>query len=172
MSVPPRLFCILLTALGLALSGCESTDSIPHFVSDENLANTKEEALALAEGLPSAEEVAPGAKPAPATVAAREEPKKAYVEESTLRDSPAPKLAATPPSVESPFLGMIVLLNLQKGFVIVDFSKSRVPPMRSELGVYRSGIFVGSLRITPPSKPPLVSADILTGTLRRGDTVR
>ena len=172
MSVQSRIFCIMVTALGLALSGCESTPSSRAFVSEENLANTKEEALALAEGLPSAEEVVPAAKTTPSVAVVAAEPRKAYVEEAALRDSTTPKLAATPPSVESPFEGNIVLLNLQKGFVIVDFSKSMMPPIRSELGVYRGGIFVGSLRITPPSKPPLVSADILTGALRRGDTVR
>lgn len=158
---------MVVTALGLALSGCESTDAPKSFVSDDNLANTKEEAIAFAEGLPSAEEVAAPAKPS-----ARAEPGKPAVKETPARDSSPPGPAATVPPVESPYEGTVVLLNLPKEFVIVDFARGKVPPARSELGVYRSGIFVGSVRITPPSKGSLVAADILTGTLRRGDTVR
>ncbi len=70
------------------------------------------------------------------------------------------------------FVGHVVLVNSKKHFVIVDFNARKVPPLRSELGVYRNNQFVGSIRITPPIKPPLTSADILMGTLRRGDEVR
>lgn len=70
------------------------------------------------------------------------------------------------------FVGRVVLVNSKKHFVIIDFNARKVPPLRSELGVYRNNQFVGSIRITPPIKPPLTSADILMGTLRRGDEVR
>ena len=70
------------------------------------------------------------------------------------------------------FVGHIVLLNQEKNFVVIDFERGMVPPVRSELGVYRNDIFVGSVRITDPVKPPMASADILTGVLRQGDVVR
>jgi len=73
---------------------------------------------------------------------------------------------------ESPFIGTVVLSPLRKKFVVVDFRNGEVPPIRSELGVYREGIFVGSVRISEPVKPPLASADILSGALRRGDVVQ
>ncbi len=75
------------------------------------------------------------------------------------------------PSV-STFVGHIVILNQEKNFVVVDFERGVIPPVRSELGVYRNDIFVGSIRITDQIKSPMVVADILTGTLRQGDTVR
>jgi hypothetical protein len=178
MSAHLRPFCVLLAALGLALAGCESTEAPKTFVSEDNLASTKDEAMALAEALPSAEEVAtPSAKaepakaPAKAASAAPSTAKPAPAAKATSRGAAAAKITSVSPD-ESPFEGSVVLLNLQKGFVIVDFGKGKVPPARSELGVYRGGIFVGSVRITPPIKPPLASADILNGTLRRGDTVR
>ncbi len=80
-------------------------------------------------------------------------------------------IAAKAPA-ESPFTGTVVLLPPQKKFVIVDFRSGDIPPVRSELGVYREGIFVGSVRISEPVKPPLASADVLTGALQRGDVVR
>lgn len=164
MRAHTRSLCVLLTATGLALAGCESTGPSKGYVDGNELANSKQEALALAEGLPSAEEV-PAAKPEPAKSQPKTEPRPAA-------GAPAPKVAASEAPSESPFEGTVVLLNLQKGFVIVDFARSKMPPARSELGVYRGGIFVGSLRITPPAKGSLVAADILSGTLRRGDTVR
>lgn len=70
------------------------------------------------------------------------------------------------------FSGSVVLLNPKENFVIVNFQPGSVPPLRSELGVYRENVFVGSVRITDPIKPPLASADILSGSIQRGDVVR
>ena len=104
-------------------------------------------------------------------IAAQPEPAKT----ETL--SAKPKTEEITPSAqksvsESPFIGTVVLSPLQKKFVVVDFRNGEVPPIRSELGVYREGIFVGSVRISEPVKPPLASADILSGALRRGDVVQ
>ena len=72
----------------------------------------------------------------------------------------------------SPFTGRLSIVNQKKKFAVIEFSKKGIPPVDSELGVYRDGNFVGSIRITLPIRPPFASADILTGTLHLGDTVR
>ncbi|MCC7519395.1 MAG: hypothetical protein IT578_09450 [Verrucomicrobiae bacterium] len=184
MSPSSRFLWIPVAAFGLALAGCETPEAPRTFISEENLAGTKEEALALAGALPSAEEIVSPAvrREAPAPRAAEPTP---YVASDALREvphatpspkppppPPTPSRVAPSPAPDSSFEGVVVILNLQKGFVIVDFSNSKLPPPRSELGVYRDGVFVGTVRITPPIKPPFVSADILSGTLRRGDRVR
>jgi hypothetical protein len=92
--------------------------------------------------------------------------------------SPAPSAPSSPSapagneSSANTFSGHIISIDQNKKFVIVDFHRGTVPPVGSELGVYRNDQFVGSVRITHPVKPPLTSADVLTGTLRRGDVVR
>ncbi len=83
--------------------------------------------------------------------------------------TPTPQPSAPPPS----YTGSVAYLSSPKDFVIVDFKeKNNVPPIRSELGVYRDEQFVGSIRITAPVNPPLASADVMQGTLRQGDVVR
>ena len=83
--------------------------------------------------------------------------------------TPTAQPSASPPN----YTGSVAYLNPKKDFVIVDFKeKNNVPPIRSELGVYRNEQFVGSIRITAPVNPPLASADVMQGTLRQGDVVR
>ncbi len=177
------LFLALLVLCGFGIVGCESTGR-RGFVQADRLADTKEEALALVGQLPSADEVSTDARTSSgmvtkgvSRVGLRDDSgaKKTFVDASSLADSgEGPKVTVTTPSegMVPQFVGRVVLLNTKKGFVVVDFHGSRVPPVQSELGVYRDGVFVGSLRITDPVKPPLASADVLTGTLRRGDVVQ
>lgn len=181
MNAYSRLFRILSVALGFVLAGCETVEAPKTYISEDNLASSKEEAMALAERLPSAEEVA-----APTVREEASRPVARSSETAVLRqERPSPPSAApretspsssySPPPLSSSapsFEGTVVLLNLQKGFVIVEFSNGKIPPPRSELGVYRGGTFVGSVRITPPIKSPHASADIINGSLRRGDQVR
>jgi len=103
---------------------------------------------------------------------AETEPAKAEttVAAATPTDENKPRVKESPS--ESPFIGVVVLLPSKKNFVVVDFRSGEVPPIRSELGVYRRNMFVGSVRIAEPVRPPLASADILSGTLKRGDVVR
>ncbi len=67
--------------------------------------------------------------------------------------------------------GHIALIDISKNFVIIDFQNGKMPSLNSELGVYRDHRSVGRIRITKPVNPPMASADILKGTLSRGDFV-
>ncbi len=248
MKMKTRFALGLLAAFTVIMTGCESTGAKRAFLDTNLLANSKEEGISLAEALPSAEEVTPGAKievietkdatgsetkdkarieaenrakgearmaaevslregasqeekASPGKIskdqASADKPpvekvptekhasdkvstEKPFVDVAALADSPAERPASRSERTEGAvvadkaplFEGKVVLVNQAKKFLIVDFREAKVPPVRSELGVYRGGVFVGSLRITEPVKPPLASADILSGTLRRGDVVQ
>ncbi|MDD2706648.1 MAG: hypothetical protein PHV34_01460 [Verrucomicrobiae bacterium] len=102
----------------------------------------------------------------------KEEPAKTESTAAAAKSEGSVVVTTSEAASKSPFHGKVALVNLQKKFVVVNFQGSEIPPLRSELGVYRDGIFIGSLRITDPIKPPLATADVVTGTLRRGDVVR
>ncbi len=79
--------------------------------------------------------------------------------------------APTVKPVNPKFAGLVMIVNPKKKFVVVDFGDD-VPPLKSELGAYRQDVFVGSIRVTDPVKTPLATADILSGTPKKGDEVR
>ena len=125
----------------------------------------------------SKEVVSEPVKSEPETV--KSEPVKVEVVKTEPKETPKtvespsaePTVAAAETPV-SPFAGTVLLINLKKKFVVVDFSKAQMPPVKSELGVYRDGQFIGSVRITEPTKAPLATADIVQGVVRKGDSVR
>ena len=108
----------------------------------------------------------PTPEPAPAATTT---PAPAPITEVKPEEAPA---AAPTPADATTYEGRISIVNQKKGFVVIDFQQTGVPPVRSEMGVYRDNQFVGSIRITPPVKGSMATADTLTGTLRRGDVVR
>ncbi len=69
-------------------------------------------------------------------------------------------------------IGFVSTVNVVENFAVVNFSSSVMPRAGDELKVYRAGRPVGSVKITEPLRPPLATADILTGELQRGDAVR
>lgn len=83
---------------------------------------------------------------------------------------PAPRAGQMP--MQSVYSGTVTLLKSKGNFAIIKFPQGNVPPARSKLDVYRDGLLVGSVQITNPIKPPLASADIVSGSLRIGDEVR
>lgn len=68
-------------------------------------------------------------------------------------------------------LGKLVAVNLKEKFVVIHFPQS-IPPLQTELTVFRDREAVGTVRITKPINPPNATADIVSGSLRRGDYVR
>ena len=79
---------------------------------------------------------------------------------------PAP--AGFGPSDEA--FAQVVRVNGERGFVILD---CLVPPRDGEeLAVWRGDERVGWIRVTARRRTPFVAADILAGTLRRGDLAR
>jgi chromosome segregation ATPase len=75
-------------------------------------------------------------------------------------------------AMEPSYGGTVTLLKSKGNFAILKFPQGRIPPPRTKLDVFRDGILVGTVQITNPVKPPLASADIISGSLRIGDEVR
>lgn len=72
----------------------------------------------------------------------------------------------------SGFVGKIVEVNVKENFVILNFYPGDVPPASTEMEVFRGANVVGTVRMTGAGKPPVAPAEIVKGTLRRGDMVR
>jgi hypothetical protein len=66
----------------------------------------------------------------------------------------------------------VVMVNKEMKFVVLEFSSSAVPTAGSQLSLYRGKERVATVKATEPMKPPLVTADILDGEVRKGDEVR
>ena len=155
------LFCslriVLFTTILISV-GCQSTTkNMQNFVEDsldralnqkntsyidpDRLADSKEEALQYAQNIPN---------------------------ENTSQTFPSKGIQPSIPT----FRGSVIVINPQKKFLIVDFQGgTAIPPLKTEMEVYRGGQRVGIIRITEPIKAPLASADIVKGTLARGDIV-
>ncbi len=73
---------------------------------------------------------------------------------------------------EGGFLGKIVQVNGKEKFVIVNFYPGDVPPVTTIMNVYRGNSQVGTVKISNPTKPPVAPAEVIKGSLRRGDLVR
>ncbi len=107
-------------------------------------------------------EPAPSAAPTPPTPAPLEKPA-----------SETPPVAEKPveTTIKGEALGKVVVANAKQNFVVIHFEKA-VPPLQSVLKVYRNQEMIGTVRITNPINPPHASADIVSGTIKRGDQVR
>jgi len=69
-------------------------------------------------------------------------------------------------------LGRVDSVNLRARYVIVSFPVGAMPPLGSALDVYRGGLKVGELKITPPQQNHLTAADIIAGECQIGDEAR
>ncbi len=68
--------------------------------------------------------------------------------------------------------GRISSLNAAYRFVVVTFPFAPLPEVGRTLSVYRAGLKVGEIRVTPPAPVGLnVAADIVAGEARVGDEV-
>ena len=68
--------------------------------------------------------------------------------------------------------GRIAVVNRALRYVVVDFSRGRLPVADQLLSVYRQGKKVGELKVSRQSQDRNAAADILAGEVRVGDEVR
>jgi hypothetical protein len=87
-------------------------------------------------------------------------------------DDPAeirPPLIVTPAKVLS---GRVVKVNPQGQFVVLSFQVGQMPALEQRLGVYRSGLKTGEVRVTGPQRDDKIVADLIAGEAGVGDEVR
>jgi hypothetical protein len=155
MQSKSSVFFLLLLCLSIGFFGCSTTDKVKTEVEDavEEALNAKNTAYVDPNRMADAK---------------KEEVSSAKTNTLTEVGIDAQKeiSATTTQNV------VLTIVNNSKNFAIVDFGVATIPAEGSELTVYRAGQSVGSIRLTPPIKPPLAAADILTGTLQQGDIVK
>ena len=78
---------------------------------------------------------------------------------ASLPSTNAPSLIVTPGKTS----GKIALVNSASRFVIVSFPPGTMPPLEQRLNVYRGGLKVAEIRISPPQHDLNTAADILAG---------
>jgi hypothetical protein len=75
-------------------------------------------------------------------------------------------------TLTNPMSGMVVAVNLNLRFVVLDYSLKSMPGLEQRLGIYRQGQKVGEVKITGPEMGGNVVADILAGEIKTGDEAR
>jgi len=79
-------------------------------------------------------------------------------------------LPVVTPSASAP--GRIDSVNMKARYVVISFPIGTVPPLDTHLNVYRNGLKVAELKVTPPQQNNLTAADIITGECQLGDEAR
>lgn len=57
-------------------------------------------------------------------------------------------------------------------YVIISFPIGTMPSLDSHLSVYRKGLKVAEVKVTPPQQNNFTAADIMAGECQVGDEVR
>jgi hypothetical protein len=94
----------------------------------------------------------------------------------TPAPKPAPPVVSQRPGlVIKPDLrpaGQVAMVNVAARFVVISFPPGSVPPVQSQLYVYRNGLKVGALKVTGPQRENDTVADIISGDIHLHDEVR
>lgn len=84
-----------------------------------------------------------------------------------VRDTPShPTVRWTP---DTRLHGRVASLNQQGQFVVVDFNVGRIPPLNTQMNVYRKNQIVGVINLSGPVNDNLVAGDIVNGSPAVGD---
>ena len=76
------------------------------------------------------------------------------------------------PAQFGPTPAKIRSVDSQYKFVVIDFTSRVMPPIGTELTVYRAGKRVAVVRITEPARAQFATADVLEGDPQAGDEAR
>lgn len=151
-----KLFAgILFFSLSLFLVGCKSTA--------RDTQDLVEDTLDRALNAPNTDYIDPN------RLADTKEDAIRQVESVPREKTPSVAPVVKGPSIWSGCNGVVMLVNPNKNFAVIDFGTSTVPSVGAGLSIFRGGRMVGSVKITEPIKAPLASADIVNGTLASGD---
>ncbi len=68
-------------------------------------------------------------------------------------------------------VGVIALVNVERGFVVIDTGTLPVPAAGTALRVFGEGVETAVLAVGDISRRPMVVAEVVRGMPRRGDVV-
>ncbi|HUK81249.1 MAG TPA: hypothetical protein VLZ12_01320 [Verrucomicrobiae bacterium] len=92
--------------------------------------------------------------------------------QSTATTGRARDVTQVAPAQFGPAPAKIRSVDSQYKFVVIDFTSRVMPPIGTELAVYRKGKRVGVVRITEPARAQFATADVLEGDPWVGDEAR
>ena len=90
-------------------------------------------------------------------------------------EAPASSGTWTNPPVVRPstsISGRIDWVNAKARYVIISMPLGMMPALQSHLSVYRNGLKVAELKVSPPQQNNFTAADIVSGECQIGDEVR
>jgi hypothetical protein len=103
------------------------------------------------------------------STAAGTSPATAGADASLFTNNASSNLIVTPDI--SP-MGTVARVNVPARFVILTFPVGTLPSVGTELFVYRHGLKVGEVKVTPPQNSNNTAADIVAGEAAIGDETR
>jgi len=89
--------------------------------------------------------------------------------------TPLPVNAATSKLIVEPGEGIdgkVELVDAQGRFAVLNFPLGQMPATGNSLNAYRHGVKVGEVTITGPQRDDNTVADVISGDLKTGDSVR
>ena len=85
---------------------------------------------------------------------------------------PAPAGARTIVTADDSLAAQVIAVNTVGQFVVLNFPEGRMPKLQQPLFLYRGGLKVAEVKVTGPQQDTSIVADIVSGEVRVGDTVR
>ena len=83
--------------------------------------------------------------------------------------APVPPVIVTPAQTSAAY---VLLVNDSGRFVVLNFPGGQVPAEGKILDIYRNGLKTAEVKISKFRQENNVTADILTGEVRKGDEAR
>ena len=68
--------------------------------------------------------------------------------------------------------GRIDSVNAKARYIVISFPIGTMPSIDTLLSVYRQGVKVAEVKVTPPQQNNFTAADIITGGCQVGDEIR
>jgi len=85
---------------------------------------------------------------------------------------PAPVGAKTIVTLDDSLAAKVIAVNTVGQFVVLNFPEGRMPQPPQPLFLYRNGLKVAEVKVTGPQQDTSTVADIVSGEVQVGDTVR
>ena len=85
---------------------------------------------------------------------------------------PAPAVTKTIVTPDDSLAAKVIRVNTTGRFVILNFPENQMPKLAQHLFLYRAGLRVAEVKVVGPQQETSIVADIVSGEVQSGDTVR
>lgn len=84
----------------------------------------------------------------------------------------APTASKTIVTPDESLAAKVLTVNTVGRFVVLNFPEGRLPKLEQHLFLYRAGLKVAEVKVVGPQQETSIVADIISGDVQTGDTVR